>query len=104
MEITVFAKKRLTKEGKNFISFLTQITNKRTGEIETLSVKFREECGQPKAEQCPMNIVFEKQDANISKNKYVKNETGEEFKSSTLWISKWSKGRKYVDTSLDDYE
>ena len=104
MEITVFAKKRQNAEGKSFTTFLTRMKNKRTGENETLSVKFREECGKPKAEQCPINIVFEKCDGNVSKSVFVKNDTGEECTVSTLWLSKWSEGSKYVDNSLDDYE
>lgn len=103
MEITIFAKKRTTKEGKSFYNYLSTLT-KIGGEKQTVSVKFREECGSPKAEECPMNIIFDKHDANLSKHEFIREDTGEAAYGYTLWLSKWAPGGEYVDNSLDDYQ
>lgn len=103
MEITVFAKQRTNKEGKPFTSYITKLVNKKTGDEETMSAKFRMECGAPKAEDCPCNIVIEKGKANITRSTYTREDTGEVMDVKTLWISSWSKGSKYEDHSMDDY-
>ena len=104
MEITIYAKKRQTEDGRIFFSYLSALT-KKDGSRMTVSVKFREECGNPKADKCPMNIKFEKSDANLSSKDYgVNDDTGEVMTSHTLWISKWSEGKPFVDHSLDDFE
>lgn len=103
MEITVFAKKRHTSEGKSFFSYLATLT-KKTGDTVTVSVRFREDAGNPKPENCPMNILINKNDANLSSHKYTREDTGEDAISYTLWVSAWSKGAEYVDHSLDDFE
>lgn len=108
MKIVVFAKKRTTKEGKPFTAFVTRMTNK-AGEEITAGVRFREECGQPKDNECPCYIEFDKGDANMTvKNLEITDaETGEikDAQSRTLWITKWKKSpEKYVDHSLDDFE
>ena len=105
MEISIFAKKRTTKEGKTFYQFLTTLTTKE-GTTETMRVAFRDIDGNnvPKPESCPRNIVFDKTDANIATSKYTDNETGEIKQRKTLWVSKWEPGSPYVDHSLDDYE
>lgn len=103
MEITIFAKKRESKDGRKFISYLTTLT-KKNGDKLTTAVKFREECGQPDAKNCPMNIVCEKGDLNLSERNYVMEETGEVRVGYTLWVSKWKPGNPYVDHSMDDFE
>ena len=103
MEITVFAKERKTTQGKPFWGYLAKLTNKRTGEIETLGVRFRQDCGQPDPKRCPMNIVIEKGNANISESTYTREDTGETAVSKSLWVSEWKEGSKYVDHSMDDY-
>lgn len=104
MELTIFAKKRETKEGKGFYSYITTL-KKKSGETITASVKFREECGNPKADQCPMNIIVEKADANLATKVIGTNhDTGEALLGHSLWVSKWKPGSKYVDHSLDDFE
>lgn len=103
MEITIYAKKRTTKEGKSFYSYLSNLTRK-DGTKLTVSVKFRDECGNPKPENCPMSIKFDKRDANLSTRKFVHFETGEVGTSSTLWVSAWEPGTPFVDHSLDDFE
>ena len=105
MNVTVFGKKKTTKEGKNFTAYVAQL-NKVDGSTITASVKFREECGQPKLEECPINIIVEKEDANLAERNYVKDErTGEEATAYTLRISKWKRSPEaYVDHSLDEFE
>lgn len=103
MEITIYAKKRTTKEGKSFYSYLSNLTRK-DGTKLTVSVRFRDECGNPKPENCPMSIKFDKRDANLSTRKFVRFETGEVGTSNTLWVSSWEPGTPFVDHSLDDFE
>ena len=105
MEITVFAKKRQTKDGaKTFFSYLGKLTRK-DGTQLTVSLKFRDECGAPASTECPMNIIVEKQDANLSDRIIGSDrETGEAIYGHTLWVSKWKRGSDYVDHSLDDFE
>lgn len=105
MEISIFAKKRNTKDGKIFYQFLTTLTRS-DGTTETMRVAFRNVDGNdlPKPESCPRNIVFDKPDANIATSVFTDNETGEIKQRKTLWITKWREGTPYVDHSLDDYE
>ncbi len=107
MKALIFAKKRKTQEGKEFYGYIATIS-KKDGTDETIGCKFKEECGAPKPDACPLYIEFEKEDGNIAKkSETVVNEIGEETKveRKTLWISKYIiSDEKYVDTSLDDYE
>ena len=110
MEITIFAKKRNTKEGKVFYNFLATIT-KKDGTSQVCTVKFRDDAGTPKAENCQMNILVQKDGCNLSSKKFqrqvVDEATGElsteQGEALTLWISKWAQGQPYVDHSMDDY-
>lgn len=101
MEITVFAKKRTTSEGKTFYTYLSKLTKKDGSDIMT-AVKFREEAGKPKPEACPCNIIVEKNDCNLSVKHIISPETGEQIDSYSLWVSAWNPGSEYVDHSLDD--
>ena len=101
MEIAIFAKKKQTKTGKAFVTYLTTLT-KKDGSTEKMRVKFRHDAGEP--ENCPVNIVVEKSDINIDKKMLTREDTGEIFESKTLWVSKWTYGKPYVDTSLDEYD
>lgn len=111
MELTVFAKKRTTKEGKVFFNFMARIPNKRTGEEELLALRFRDPCPVPNAATCPMNIVVDKADCNVAMRKITRKitdkDTGEvtekENINKTLWINAWEPGEAYVDHSTDDY-
>lgn len=104
MQATIFAKKMTSKDGRNFNRYITKLTKVDGSEV-TMSVKFREECGEPK--NCPMNIVFNKADANFSEKvqTYIDKDTGEEKEAvqKTLWISAWTEGEPYIDTSLDEF-
>lgn len=102
MEITVFSKQRTTQEGKKFYSYLSRLT-KKDGEVITVTVKFRESCGLPDGKQCPMNIQFDKKDANYSV-KAVELADGSPAESRVLWLSQWEPGTPYVDTSMDEFE
>ena len=103
MEIAIFAKKRTSNDGKTFYSYLTTLPRK-DGTEQTLTVRFREEAGKPKPENCPMNIVMEKGDVNISKKQFTREDTGETGFSYNLWVSAWKEGSLYVDNSLDEFD
>ena len=102
MQITIFSKKRQAKDGRTFWSYLSTLT-KKDGEKVTVSVKFREECGAPKPENCPCNIVFDKHEGNLSERSFMREDTGEMFTAYTLWLSGWRPGEEYVDHSLDEF-
>lgn len=102
MELTIFAKERMSKDGKKFTSYITQLT-KKSGEKETVSVNFREECIGPKKEQCPCNIIVAKKNCNLAV-KTVTDENGIKLIYKTLWIQKeWEFGEEYIDHSMDEY-
>ena len=106
LELTIFAKKMQSTDGKTFYRYLTTLPNSE----EKVSVKFREEAGNPK--DCPCNIIIKKGDCNLAPRKYsvevVNKETGEVTEeireSKVLWVSKWAKSENvYEDTSMDEY-
>lgn len=102
MELTVFAKKRTTTEGKRFYTYLTQLTRIEDGEPVTVQAKFPEGLA-PKADDCPLNIIVDKEKANLA-IKEIETENGE-ITSRTLWIKEYRISEiPYEDTSLDDYE
>lgn len=103
MEITIYAKKRTTTEGKTFYSYLSTLTRK-DGTKQTVSVKFRDGAGNPKPENCPMNIKFDKGAANITSRVFTRKDNGEIGFSYTLWVFRWEQGAPFVDHSLDDFE
>lgn len=106
MLLNVFAKKRTSKDGKVFYNYLSSLT-KKDGVQETVQLKFREDCGQPKGDSCPRVIEVKKEDANLVKKLItVESEDGEEkeIEERKLWISAWEDKGAYVDHSLDDYE
>lgn len=101
MIIAIFAKRCQTKEGKTFYRYLSTLTTK-TGEEWPVQVKFREDCGAPKPDVCPVNIEVTKENCNLATREYTVEETGEVRKARTLWVTAWNKGPEYVDHSLDD--
>lgn len=103
MIIAVFAKKGNTKEGKVFYNYLATLT-KKDGNKLPVRVKFREECGAPKADKCPMNIEVERDKMNLSTREFVREDTGEVGTSYELWVSAWKEGPVYIDHSMDDIE
>lgn len=107
MQITIFAKKATTKEGKNFTRYISRLT-KKSGEEVTVTVKFREECGSPSAEDCPLNILVENGDCNLSTRWYDSTDSNGEVvrrESHTLWVSDWMRdtANPYEDHSMDEF-
>lgn len=102
MEIAIFAKARTTKEGKSFHSYLSRITNKRTGEELPVTVKFRDDCKPVPPTDCPCNIVIEKEDTSLSSRKFT-TEDGTAGIGYTLWVGSWDFGGEFVDHSMDDF-
>lgn len=103
MKITVFAKKKLTKEGKPFYTYLATI--KKAGEPVTVGVKFKDEAGHPKPEECPCNIEFDKKNSNMASRKVTVERDGVPVINEylTLWINDWDYSEdEYVDHSMDD--
>ena len=102
--IAIFAKKRKSKEGREFYTYLTTL-KKKDGTDETVGVSFSGGVALPKPEECPMNIEVEKSDMNMAVKTIEDEESGESFTRKTLWIKNWKKSATpYVDTSMDDYE
>ena len=101
MTVTLFAKKKKTKEGKAFTAYIGTLTRK-DGTTQTVAVKFHEDLQPPKV--CPCNIIVDKRDGNMARSTYTREDTGELAESFTLWISKYTPGPEYVDHSLDDFE
>lgn len=101
MIIAIFARKGNTKEGKVFYNYLATLT-KKDGAKLPVRVKFREECGSPKADKCPMNIEVDRSNMNLSTKEFTREDTGEIGVAYELWVTKWSEGPAYVDHSMDD--
>ena len=102
MEISIYAKKRSTKEGKAFFSYITRLTKKDGTEVSA-AVKFRDTCTAPRPEDCPCNIIVEKDSCNFSSKTITLESTGERIASSTLWVSAYAKGSPFVDHSMDEF-
>ena len=110
MELTIYAsKKSFEKDGKTktFYVYSTKLNNKETNEDDYLIVKFKDECGSPAGINCPINIVVEKKDCNITikERNYIDSKTGEEKKitEKIMWVNKWSEGSPFEDHSTDAY-
>lgn len=102
MKLTVFAKKIQLEGKKSFVRYLTTLKRKDGSELK-VAVKFREECGEPKPENCPCNIIVDKAHANLNAQEYTAKD-GLPAISYTMWVSAWSEGEAYVDNSLDEFE
>ena len=102
--ITIFAKKRTTKDGKkSFYTYLTKLI-KKDGTPVVVSVNFPEE-NKPDALECPMNIEVPKGMMNLSTKTITDETTGATIESRTLWVKTWEKSKTtYVDTSLDEFD
>lgn len=106
MKINVFRKTKTTKKGKKFDIYLSKLTNKRTGEIMNVQVKY---VGQAQTDiensniKYPLTLDFDKANANLSTEK-IATDSGETFIRNNLWITKLNKIEQYVDDSLTDFE
>ena len=101
-EITIFAKKRTTSDGrKSFYSYLTTLTRK-DGTPCTCSVKFVAPAENPDPVDCPMNIQINLSDCNLSVENYL-DRNGETKESHKLWVKAYKPGTPYQDHSMDDF-
>lgn len=103
MEITIFAKKRQTRDGKKyFFSYLTTL-KKKDGSPCTCAVKFAAPAENPDPLLCPMNIVVDKSECHMVIEPYTNERTGEVKDSYRLWVKNYKPGSPYVDHSMDDF-
>ena len=103
MEISIYAKKRQTKDGRTFYVYLSTLRKKDGSEIPC-SVKFNKDLTPPKPETCPCNIIVDKEHCNLSSKKFFREETGEILETHTLWVNQYAAGGEFVDHSMDDIE
>lgn len=102
MFLTIFAKKRTSKENKSFYTYLTQLKKKDCDENVTVQVKFPDDF-KPNPLECPMNIEVEKKHANLQEKKV--NTDGGEIISRTLWVKEYKVSENpYEDSTLDEYD
>lgn len=103
MQISIFAKNRTTKEGKNFVSYLSRLKKKDGTEVP-VTVKFREaDCKPVPQADCPCMIDVDKSCSSLSSQKF-ENEKGEPGIGYTLWVGGWEYAGEFEDHSLDDFE
>lgn len=97
MKITVFCKERTGKDNNKFLTYLSKLI-KKSGEEVTVQLKFSEECGKIKKENCPCIIEVDTSDCSYSERKVIKDDR--EIINRVLWINKYTKtDEKFVDTS-----
>ena len=101
MRLEVFGKQRTNKDGKPFTTYLSRITNMKTGEIIPVQIKFRMDVQPPKELPIVMNV--DKKNANLVKENW-ENEEGETGVKHVIWISVVSSYEDYIDHTLDDFE
>ena len=101
MRLEVFGKQRTNKDGKPFTTYLSRITNMKTGEVISVQIKFRTEVEVPK--ELPIVANIEKKNANLVKEDW-ENENGETGVKHVLWVSKVKSYEDYIDHTLDDFE
>ena len=102
MQIAIFAKRQTSNDGRPYVKYLSRLTKKDGTEL-TAVVKFRDPCPKPDPDICPINIKFDKGDANFSTKNRVNEDTAEIITAHTLWVTKWEIGAPYVDKSLDEF-
>lgn len=109
MKVELFGKKFNTKDGKkSFYNYFGKLT-KKSGETETVTIKFKESCKLPS--KVPCIITFDKKDASLSEkvekysitNDLTMESEEKEVLRRTLWIGAYTES-EYVDKSLDDFE
>lgn len=101
MRLEVFGKQRTNKDGKPFITYLSRITNMKTGEIIPVQIKFRTGVEVPK--ELPIVANIDKKNANLVKEDW-ENEEGETGVKNIIWVSEVKSYEEYVDHTLDDFE
>lgn len=101
MRLEVFGKQRTNKDGKPFITYLSRITNIKTGEIIPVQIKFRTGVEAPK--ELPIVANIDKKNANLVKENW-ENEEGETGVKNIIWVSAVTSYEDYIDHTLDDFE
>ena len=101
MELSVYAKKRTSKDGNKFYSYLSRLTRKDGSELP-ITVKFLEGCPTISPADCPCNIIVDKTNASLSQKKFEDEEGNTGF-SYTLFVRDWEAGGVFIDHSLDDF-
>lgn len=104
--------KSVNYEGRNFASYFTRLTNKKTGEVQTFNVKFRQDADQPDLIDCPCVISVPREKMNLQEKpikdkdtgEFVVDEDGDVKISRNIWISQWEMVGPFIDHSLDDFE
>lgn len=114
LTLTIFAKGRKSKDGRDFKTYFTTLPNG-----EKVKVKFRRDCGEPT--QFPCNVDLVQGGCNLSSEKYMREvednkideATGEvvgtervveQGAATVLWISAWAySAEEYRDTSMDEF-
>lgn len=104
MEISIFAKRRQTKDGRTFYTYLTTLTKKDGTEVRAVAKFNLDRCSAPKPENCPCNIIVDKANCNFNSRRVVNQATGEIIESNTLWIEQYAMGSEWEDHSMDDFE
>jgi len=102
-ELTIFAKKAQTTDGRVFYKYLTTLKRK-DGNDDMVEVKFTEAAGAPLPATCPCNILVERENVNMTNREFVDSKTGEVRIAKRMWVSEWETGSQYVDHSMDEYE
>ena len=106
MEVLVFGKKVEKKDGTKFTTYLTTLRKKNGEEIKA-KVKFTGDAPALKQDETPCYIEVAKENANLSSKKFKSERNGivTEGVENTLWVSAYTKlDKKFVDTSLEDFE
>lgn len=104
MKTAIFAKRVKTRDGKTFVTFVTNLERK-DGSKQYMRVMYS---GKDRnkvfdTDICPVLIEFNREDANVSAETYT-DKSGEERKSYTLWVKDYTvSDEKFVDHSLDDF-
>lgn len=101
MRLEVFGKQRTNKDGKPFTTYLSRITNMKTGEIIPVQIKFRTGVEVPK--ELPIVANIDKKNANLIKEDW-ENEKGETGIKNVIWVSEVKSYEEYIDHTLDDFE
>lgn len=104
MKTTIFAKRVKTRDGKTFVTFVTNLERK-DGSRQYMRVMYsgKDRNKAFDSDVCPLVIEFNREDANTSTETYT-DKSGEERKSYTLWLKDYKvSDEKFVDHSLADF-
>lgn len=99
MLVTVFKKIGTSKDGRKFDTYCTKLRRK-DGTEQYCTVHFNK--STPVPVDFPVNLIVNKDDANMSTESAVTKE-GEEFTRFNLWVKAYTIGEPYRDKSLDDF-